>query len=123
MIIVSSLAVLALGLLAVPRVRKEITRRILPLIAEVIPRLVTVAQRPLKLLEGIGGILLLNLAYIAVLFACIAAFDGSLNIALVAVVSATIVLSAPVVVPLSVLTAAIVLVAPITASIVESLVA
>ncbi|MEK9898322.1 MAG: lysylphosphatidylglycerol synthase transmembrane domain-containing protein [Actinomycetota bacterium] len=85
-IIVSGLAVLALGLLAVPRVRKEITRRIRPLIAEVIPRLVTVAQRPLKLLEGIGGILLLNLAYIAVLFACIPAFGGSLNIALVAVV-------------------------------------
>ena len=85
-IIVSGLAVLALGLLAVPRVRKEITRRIRPLIAEVIPRLVTVAQRPLKLLEGIGGILLLNVAYIAVLFACIAAFGGSLNIALVAVV-------------------------------------
>jgi uncharacterized membrane protein YbhN (UPF0104 family) len=85
-IIVSGLAVLALGLLAVPRVRKEVTRRIRPLIAEVIPRLVTVAQRPLKLLEGIGGILLLNLAYIAVLFACIAAFGGSLNFALVAVV-------------------------------------
>jgi uncharacterized membrane protein YbhN (UPF0104 family) len=85
-IIVSGLAVIALALLAVPRVRKEITRRIRPLIAEVIPRLVTVAQRPLKLLEGIGGILLLNLAYIAVLFACIAAFGGSLNIALVAVV-------------------------------------
>ena len=85
-IIVSGLAVLALGLLAVPRVRKEITRRIRPLLSEVIPRLVTVAQRPLKLLEGIGGILLLNLAYIAVLFACIAAFGGSLNIALVAVV-------------------------------------
>ncbi|MGB1079085.1 MAG: flippase-like domain-containing protein [Candidatus Nanopelagicales bacterium] len=85
-IIVAGLAVLALGLLAVPRVRKEITRRIRPLIAEVIPRLVTVAQRPLKLLEGIGGILLLNLAYIAVLFACIPAFGGSLNIALVAVV-------------------------------------
>ena len=85
-IVVSGLAVLALGLLAVPRVRREITRRIRPLLAEVIPRLVTVAQRPLKLLEGIGGILLLNLAYIAVLFACIAAFGGSLNIALVAVV-------------------------------------
>ena len=85
-IIVSGLAVLALGLLAVPRVRQEITRRIRPLLSEVIPRLVTVAQRPLKLLEGIGGILLLNLAYIAVLFACIAAFGGSLNIALVAVV-------------------------------------
>ena len=85
-IIVAGLAVLALALLAVPRVRKEITRRVRPLIKEVVPRLVTVAQRPLKLLEGIGGIILLNLSYIAVLFACVAAFGGSMSIALVAVV-------------------------------------
>ena len=85
-IIVAGIAVLALALLAVPRVRKEITRRVRPLIREVIPRLVTVAQRPAKLVEGIGGILLLNLSYIAVLFACVEAFGGSMSIALVAVV-------------------------------------
>lgn len=85
-ILVAAVAVLALGLLAVPRVRKEITQRIRPLVREVVPRLVTVAQRPLKLAEGVGGILLLNLSYIAVLFACVQAFGGSLSLALVAVV-------------------------------------
>jgi conserved hypothetical protein len=51
-----------------------------------VPRLVTVAQRPTKLLEGIGGIVLLNLSYIAVLFACVEAFGGSMSVAVIAVV-------------------------------------
>lgn len=85
-IAVGALAVIVLALLAVPRVRKEITRRVRPLIKEVVPRLITVAQRPAKLIEGIGGILLLNLSYIAVLFACVGAFGGSMSIAVVAVV-------------------------------------
>jgi len=83
---VGALAVVVLALLAVPRVRKEITRRIRPLIQEVVPRLITVAQRPAKLTEGIGGILLLNLSYIAVLFACVQAFGGTLSVVAVAVV-------------------------------------
>jgi uncharacterized protein (TIRG00374 family) len=78
--------VILLALLAVPAIRREISRRIGPLIKEVIPRFVTIAQRPAKLLEGIGGILILNLAFVAVLFACVEAFDGNLNIAVVAVV-------------------------------------
>ena len=85
-ILVAAVAVLALGLIAIPRVRKEITQRVRPLVREVVPRLVTVAQRPAKLAEGIGGILLLNLSYIAVLFACVEAFGGSISLALVAVV-------------------------------------
>jgi uncharacterized membrane protein YbhN (UPF0104 family) len=83
---VTAVAVILLALLAVPAVRREIRNRIGPLIKEVIPRLVTIAQRPTKLLEGIGGILLLNIAYIAVLYACVTAFDGNLSIAVVAVV-------------------------------------
>ena len=61
---VAAIAVLLLALLAVPAVRREIGARIGPLIKEVIPRFVTIAQRPIKLLEGIGGILLLNFAYV-----------------------------------------------------------
>jgi uncharacterized membrane protein YbhN (UPF0104 family) len=83
---VTAVAVILLALLAVPAVRREISKRTGPLIKEVIPRLVTIAQRPGKLLEGIGGILLLNIAYIAVLYSCVTAFDGNLNIAVVAVV-------------------------------------
>jgi uncharacterized protein (TIRG00374 family) len=40
----------------------------------------------MKLVEGIGGIVLLNLAYIVVLIACVRAFDGDLNVAAIAFV-------------------------------------
>ena len=85
-IAVVAIAVALIALLAIPAIRRPITRRLLPTLREVGPRLVTVAQRPLKLTEGIGGILLLNLAYIGVLIACINAFGGSLSIAVIAVV-------------------------------------
>ena len=81
-----AIAVAIMALLAIPAVRRPITKRLLPTLREVGPRLVTVAQRPLKLTEGIGGILLLNLAYIGVLYACVRAFDGDMNLAVVAVV-------------------------------------
>ena len=85
-IAVIALALVALGLLAIPAIRRLIVRRVGPTLREVGPRIATVAQRPLKLLEGVGGALLLNLAYIGVLAACVAAFGGELNLALVAVV-------------------------------------
>lgn len=75
-----------LALLAVPAVRRPVTKRVRPMLKEVVPRLVTVAQRPAKLLEGIGGMLLLNLAFIGVFWASIRAFDGELPIAVIAVV-------------------------------------
>ena len=78
--------ILILALLAVPVVRRQITKRVGPTMREVGPRLVTVAQRPMKLLEGLGGMLLLNLAFIGVMYASIEAFGGSMPIAIVAVV-------------------------------------
>ena len=78
--------ILLLASLAVPYVRKQIAHRVVPLLREVGPRLATVAQRPAKLAEGIGGILLLNLAFVGVLYASIEAFGGSMTIAVVAVV-------------------------------------
>jgi uncharacterized membrane protein YbhN (UPF0104 family) len=83
-VIVLIIAILAL--LAVPAVRRMIVKRVRPTLMEVVPRLVTVVQRPIKLLEGIGGILLLNAAFIGVLFASVEAFGGTLSLAVVAVV-------------------------------------
>ncbi len=85
-IAVIAVAILFLSAFAVPRLRRYVFGRVRPLLREVVPRLVTVAQRPLKLVEGIGGILLLNLAYIACLVACVRAFGGDTNIAAIAVV-------------------------------------
>ena len=80
------LAIVAIALIAVPAVRRTIVKRVRPTLKEVIPRLITVVQRPLKLIEGIGGILLLNGAFIGVLYACVLAFGGSMSLAVVAVV-------------------------------------
>jgi glycosyltransferase 2 family protein len=85
-IAIAAALVIAIALFAVPIVRRPVTKRVRPLLKEVVPRLVTVAQRPAKLIEGIGGMLILNLAFIGVLWACVRAFDGSLPIAVIAVV-------------------------------------
>ena len=85
-IAVVALIVVLLALLAVPWVRNTLMKRVRPTLREVGPRLATVAQRPAKLAEGIGGILVLNLAYVMVLVASIHAFGGELNVAVIAVV-------------------------------------
>jgi len=85
-IIVVVVAVIIVSLFAIPQVRRVTQERVGPLLREVGPRLLTVAQRPAKLLEGIGGIIVLNLAYIGVLFASVQAFGGSVSLAVIAVV-------------------------------------
>ena len=45
-----------------------------PTFGQVLPRLLEAAQHPRKLAEGVGGALLLSLAYILCLAACVAAF-------------------------------------------------
>ena len=57
-----------------------------PLVRRVIPQLIAVFQRPSKLAIGIGGALLLNLAYIAALDASVRAFGHSLSFSAIAVV-------------------------------------
>ncbi len=77
---------LALLLLLGP-VRKIISNRVRPILAEVGPRLITVAQRPWKIAEGVGGILLLNGAFALCMIACCEAFGaGRQNWAAIALV-------------------------------------
>ena len=71
---------------ALPPIRRWIVKRVRPVASEVLPRLVTVAQRPAKLLEGIGGILLLNFAFCLCLAASLQAFGGGASFAAIAVV-------------------------------------
>ena len=85
-IVVIIVVILFVAAFAVAPLRRYVFGRVRPLLREVVPRLITVAQRPMKLVEGIGGIVLLNLAYIVVLIACVRAFDGDLNVAAIAVV-------------------------------------
>jgi glycosyltransferase 2 family protein len=87
--VVAGLVVLAGVVLAVPAGRRMLRARLSPTFGQVLPRLLEVAQRPSKLAEGIGGVLLLSLTYILCLSACVAAFGGSVPIAKVGFVYLT----------------------------------
>ncbi|WP_432095063.1 flippase-like domain-containing protein [Streptomyces sp. bgisy100] len=79
-------AVLALIVTAVPALRKFISTRVRSLFAGVVPRMLDIMQRPQKLVTGIGGMLLLTLAFVMCLDASIRAFGGELSYASLAVV-------------------------------------
>lgn len=80
-------AALVLGALAsVAAVRTWLTDRVRPMVDQVVPRLLTVAQRPAKLASGFGGILLLNAAYCLCLVASVRAFSADLTIAAISFV-------------------------------------
>ena len=85
----AGLVVLALAVLAVPAGRRALRARVSPTLGQVLPRLLDVAQQPVKLARGIGGALLLSLSYILCLAACVAAFGRSVPIASIAVVYLT----------------------------------
>jgi uncharacterized protein (TIRG00374 family) len=75
--------------LALPAGRRLLRARVQPMLGQVLPRLLEVAQQPRKLAEGLGGALLLTVAYILCLAACVRAFHGSAAIASIAVVYLT----------------------------------
>jgi glycosyltransferase 2 family protein len=87
--VLAGLIAIALGVLAVPAGRRLLRARVQPMLGQVLPRLLEVAQQPRKLAEGIGGALLLTAAYILCLAACVQAFHGSAAIASIAVVYLT----------------------------------
>ena len=87
--VVAGLLVLAGAVLAIPAGRHLVRARLAPTFAQVVPRLLEVAQHPRKLAEGFGGALLLSVSYIACLSTCIAAFGGSVPIAKVGFVYLT----------------------------------
>jgi glycosyltransferase 2 family protein len=75
--------------LAVPAGRRLLLARVTPTLGQVIPRLLDLAQRPVKLAEGIGGTLLVTFCYIGCLAFCVRAFGGTLAFVTVAVVYLT----------------------------------
>jgi uncharacterized membrane protein YbhN (UPF0104 family) len=87
--VVAGLLLLAGVVLALPAGRRLVRARLSPTFGQVLPRLLDVAQDPRKLVEGVGGALLLSLAYVACLSTCVAAFGGSVPIAKIGVVYLT----------------------------------
>jgi glycosyltransferase 2 family protein len=87
--VLAGLIVAAGVVLAVPAGRRLLRARVQPMLGQVLPRLLEVAQQPRKLAEGLGGALLLTVAYILCLAACVQAFHGSVAFAGIAVVYLT----------------------------------
>ncbi|WP_425470739.1 lysylphosphatidylglycerol synthase transmembrane domain-containing protein [Streptomyces armeniacus] len=80
-------AVLVLIVTAVPSLRKFVSERVRSLFAGVVPRMLDVVQRPKQLLSGLGGTLLLSLAFVMCLDASVRAFGwNEMSYATVAVV-------------------------------------
>ncbi|MEU2429499.1 lysylphosphatidylglycerol synthase transmembrane domain-containing protein [Streptomyces sp. NPDC007861] len=71
-----TVAVLVLVVTAIPFLRKFVATRLRSLFAGVVPRMLDVLQRPVKLLTGIGGMLLLSGTFVMCLDASIRAFDN-----------------------------------------------
>src|SRR5215475_5267972 len=87
--VIAALILIVLAVVAIPAGRRLLRARLAPVLGQVVPRLLAVAQQPRKLAEGIGGALLLTAAYIFCLDACIRALGGSLPLASTAVVYLT----------------------------------
>ena len=85
-VIVALLIIGVLAAVAIPQSRGWMQKRVQPILSQVGPRLLTLTQRPAKLAEGIGGILLLNIGYCLCLVACVRAFGGGGTVAAIAVV-------------------------------------
>ncbi|MFF8411644.1 lysylphosphatidylglycerol synthase transmembrane domain-containing protein [Streptomyces omiyaensis] len=84
-----TVAVLVLVMTAIPFMRKFVATRLRSLFAGVVPRMLDVLQRPMKLVTGIGGMLLLTGAFVLCLDASIRAFahgEATISYASVAVV-------------------------------------
>ncbi|WP_405794982.1 lysylphosphatidylglycerol synthase domain-containing protein [Streptomyces sp. NBC_01506] len=84
-----TVAVLVLVVTAIPFLRKFLVTRLRSLFAGVVPRMLDVLQRPMKLATGIGGMLLLTGLFVMCLDASVRAFDGDshgLSYATVAVI-------------------------------------
>ena len=75
------LILVAAVVISLPWGRRVVVARVTDVAGRVIPALVAVAQRPAKLAEGIGGNILLNLAYCGALVASVRAFGGELRLA------------------------------------------
>ena len=87
-----ALAVLGAAILLVfafPAGRRLVRSRVTPALGQVIPRLLDIAQRPAKLAEGVGGQLLLTVAFILCLGACVRAVGAHASFFPLAVVYLT----------------------------------
>jgi uncharacterized membrane protein YbhN (UPF0104 family) len=78
--------ILALGLLALPKVRALLTDRVLPQVKSAVPQVLAVLQHPAKLIQLLGGALLLDMSFVGALVCATRAFGADAPVAAIAVV-------------------------------------
>ncbi|MEV4018531.1 lysylphosphatidylglycerol synthase transmembrane domain-containing protein [Nonomuraea angiospora] len=88
-VVLLAVAVLVVVVLGVPPLRRLVTSRMRKLFSNVLPRLLDVLQSPRKMVEACTGTLMITLAFVLCLDACVAAFGGKLSFTAVAVVYLT----------------------------------
>jgi glycosyltransferase 2 family protein len=79
------LAAAVLIILSFPAGRRLARSRIAPALGQVIPRLLDISQKPVKLVEGIGGALVVTLGYTLCLAACVLAVGAHASLPAIAV--------------------------------------
>jgi uncharacterized protein (TIRG00374 family) len=88
-VVMLAVALLIVVLFGVPPLRRMITSRTHRLFSNVLPRLLDVLQSPRKLIEGSIGTLMITIAFVVCLYACVQAFGGTIDFTTVAVVYLT----------------------------------
>ncbi len=81
-----AVVIIAIGLLAVPRVRALITDRVMPQIRSAVPQVLATFQHPKKVAQLLGGALILDVSFVASLVCATRAFGSDAAIPAVAVV-------------------------------------
>ncbi|MFL6076803.1 MAG: flippase-like domain-containing protein [Mycobacteriales bacterium] len=89
LVLIGTLLVVGAAAGLLPPVRRLLASRVKPLFTGVWPRLLDVVQRPVKLGMGLGGSLLLTLAFMLCLYTSVLAFGGRVGFATVALVFLT----------------------------------
>lgn len=82
-IAVAVVVLISAALFALAPARRWLWSKAKPIAEQAVPQLLNVLQRPLVLLQGFGGILILNLFYCVALAACVKAFGGTLPFAVI----------------------------------------
>ncbi|MEO3873831.1 lysylphosphatidylglycerol synthase transmembrane domain-containing protein [Nonomuraea sp. B12E4] len=88
-VVLLAVALLVVVVLGVPPLRRLVTSRMRKLFSNVLPRLLDVLQSPRKMVEACTGTLMITIAFVLCLDACVAAFGGSISFTAVAVVYLT----------------------------------
>lgn len=83
LLVVAGTVATAAGLFAIPAARRSVVSRVRPVLSTTWPRLLETARQPQRIAMGLGGALLLNLAYAAALYAAVFAYGGDLAYATV----------------------------------------